>query len=159
MMEPPHSDRHFLCQRDIITTAVFSAACLPSPSSQAMPLPGLRHPASAALRLRLVLAAAPTMTPCFRHWRRSSLLPLVGEPLAGRAALSWTLEAQYGAKGRALLQRAAASGQCNFVKLPLTAATRAVARSAGEVDSYANPSIPAHWAAASSTLPKSTAAR
>ena len=37
--------------------------------------------------------------------------PLVGEPLAGRAALSWTLEAQYGAKGRALLQRAAASGQ------------------------------------------------
>ena len=49
--------------------------------------------------------------------------------------------------------------QSNFVKLPLTAATRAVARSAGEVDSYASPSIPAHWAAASSTLPKSTAAR
>ena len=38
-------------------------------------------------------------------------LPCRGEPLAGRAALSWTLEAQYGAKGRALLQRAAASGQ------------------------------------------------
>ena len=34
-----------------------------------------------------------------------------GEPLASRAALSWTPEAQYGAKGRALLQRAAASGQ------------------------------------------------
>ena len=51
-MEPPHSDRHFLCQRDIITTAVFLAACLPSPSSQTMTLPGLRHSASAALRLR-----------------------------------------------------------------------------------------------------------
>ena len=37
--------------------------------------------------------------------------PYRGEPLAGRAALSWTPEAQYGAKGRALLQRAAASGQ------------------------------------------------
>ena len=36
-MESPHSDRYFLCQRDIITTAVFLAACLPSPSSQAMP--------------------------------------------------------------------------------------------------------------------------
>ena len=41
-------------------------------------------------------------------------LPYRGEPLAGRAALSWTLEAQYGAKGRALLQRAAASGQCTL---------------------------------------------
>ena len=40
--------------------------------------------------------------------------PCRGEPLAGRAALSWTLEAQYGAKGRALLQRAAASGQCTL---------------------------------------------
>ena len=28
------------------------------------------------------LAAAPTAPPCFRHWRRSSPLPLVGEPLA-----------------------------------------------------------------------------
>ena len=30
----------------------------------------------------VLLAAAPTATPCFRRWRRSSLLPLVGEPLA-----------------------------------------------------------------------------
>ena len=37
--------------------------------------------------------------------------PPKGEPLAGRAALNWTPEAQCGAKGRALLQRAAASGQ------------------------------------------------
>ena len=30
----------------------------------------------------ILLAAAPTATPCFRRWRRSSPLPLVGEPLA-----------------------------------------------------------------------------
>ena len=40
--------------------------------------------------------------------------PLVGEPLASRETLSWTLEAQYGAKWRASLQRAAASGQCTL---------------------------------------------
>ena len=34
-----------------------------------------------------------------------------GEPLAGRATSYWTPEARYDAKGRALLQRAAASGQ------------------------------------------------
>ena len=28
---------------------------------------------------RILLAAAPTTTPCFRHWRRSSLLPPLGE--------------------------------------------------------------------------------
>ena len=31
---------------------------------------------------RILLAAAPTAPPCFRRWRRSSPLPLVGEPLA-----------------------------------------------------------------------------
>ena len=30
----------------------------------------------------VLLAAAPTTIPCIRHWRRSLLLPLVGEPLA-----------------------------------------------------------------------------
>ena len=34
-----------------------------------------------------------------------------GEPLAGRATSYWTPEVRYGAKGRALLQRTAASGQ------------------------------------------------
>ena len=33
---------------------------------------------------RIPLAAAPTAPPCFRRWRRSSPLPLVGEPLAKR---------------------------------------------------------------------------
>ena len=34
-----------------------------------------------------------------------------GEPLAGRVTSYWTPEVRYGAKGRALLQRAATSGQ------------------------------------------------
>jgi hypothetical protein len=34
---------------------------------------------------RILLAAAPTAPPCFRHWRRSSPLLPEGEPLAGRA--------------------------------------------------------------------------
>ena len=45
--------------------------------------------------------------------------PPKGEPLAGRATSYWTPEARYGAKGRALLQRAAASGQALLVKLLL----------------------------------------
>ena len=62
----------------------------------------------------ILLAAAPTAPPCFRRWRRSSPLLPEGEALASRATSYWTPEAQYGAKGRALLQRAAASGQCTL---------------------------------------------
>ena len=36
----------------------------------------------------ILLAAAPTATPCFRRWRRSSPLPLVGEPLAKRPSFT-----------------------------------------------------------------------
>ena len=46
--------------------------------------------------------------------RFRSPAPPEGEPLAGRATSYWTPEARYGAKGRALLQRAAASGQCSL---------------------------------------------
>ena len=42
-----------------------------------------------------------------------------GEALACRVTFHWTPEARYGAKGRALLQRAAASGQAHLVKLSL----------------------------------------
>ena len=35
---------------------------------------------------RILLAAAPTAPPCFRHWRRSSPLLPKGEALAGRKA-------------------------------------------------------------------------
>ena len=93
----------------------FSVQCCPSYNLSVCfaAKAGLRHPASAALRLRLA-GRCPTATPCFRHWRRSSLLPLLGEPLASRETLSWTMEAQYGAKWRASLQRAAASGRCTL---------------------------------------------
>ncbi len=58
--------------------------------------------------------AALTCRACpLRHCFAMPPLPK-GEALAGRAALRWTPEAQYGAKGRALLQRAAASGQCTL---------------------------------------------
>ena len=46
---------------------------------------GTQHPQRFAC---VLLAAAPTTTPCFRHWRRSSLLPLVGEPLAKRLSFA-----------------------------------------------------------------------
>ena len=49
--------------------------------------------------------------------RRYAPAPPKGEPLAGRATSYWMPEARYGAKGRALLQRAAASGQAHLVKL------------------------------------------
>ena len=39
--------------------------------------------------------------------------------MAGRVTFHWTPEARQGAKGRALLQRAAASGQAHLVKLSL----------------------------------------
>ena len=42
----------------------------------------------------ILLAAAPTAPPCFRHWRRSSPLPPEGEPLAGRATSYWTPKAR-----------------------------------------------------------------
>ena len=50
--------------------------------------------------------------------RRSAPAPPEGEPLAGRATSYCLPEARQGAKGRALLQRAAASGQAHLVKLP-----------------------------------------
>ena len=47
---------------------------------------------------RILLAAAPTAPPCFRHWRRSSPLPLVGEPLAKRESFAECQSLPY--KGR-----------------------------------------------------------
>ena len=67
---------------------------------------------------RILLAAAPTTPPCFRHWRRSSPLLPKGEALAYRATFYWMPEARYGAKERALLPGAGASEQAHLVKLP-----------------------------------------
>ena len=97
--------RSFICMGVL---SLFNAVLRTTSQSASQPRPGCgtQHPQRFAC---VLLAAAPTATPCFRHWRRSSLLPLLGEPLASRETLSWTLEAQYGAKWRASLQRAAAS--------------------------------------------------
>ena len=77
---------------------------------------------------RILLAAAPTAPPCFRHWRRSSPLLPKGEALAGRFTSYWTTEARYGVKGWALLAGAAASGQrslssCRWPRQRSTAAS------------------------------------
>ena len=60
--------------------------------------------------------------------RFRSPAPPKGEPLAGRATSHWTPEARYGAKGRALLAGAAASGQrslssCRWPRQRSTAAS------------------------------------
>ena len=67
---------------------------------------------------RILLAAAPTAPPYFRHWRRSSLLLpqrgshwRVGQAHAGRAKFTLSENSS------ALLQRAAASRQEHLVKL------------------------------------------
>ena len=51
---------------------------------------------------RYAPAGLPSQSP-------SVTAPPKGEPLAGRASSHWTLKARYGAKGRALLQRAGPS--------------------------------------------------
>ena len=83
----------------------------PSPSRLRRATARVAAPSVCFAAARILLAAAPTAPPCFRRWRRSSPLLPKGEALAGRATFYWTPEARYGVKGRASLQRAAASGQ------------------------------------------------
>ena len=112
------SDRSWLSQRTCLSLCGGSRETgLPSQSRSARQ-GRVAAPSVCFAAARILLAAAPTAPPCFRHWRRSSPLPPKGEPLAGRATSYWTPEARQGAKGRALLQRAAASGQAHLVKLP-----------------------------------------
>ena len=105
--EPLRSDRQALCQSDTIAVSgirrqrpsplsLTSFASSPKGGALGMsvrlpfvqplsllrstrPGCGSQHPPRSAC---VLLAAAPTAPPCFRHWRRSSPLPLVGEPLA-----------------------------------------------------------------------------
>ena len=106
-----HSDKHWLLIESSYR-CVFVLSQRPCPLSRACARQGrVAAPSVCFAAARILLAAAPTAPPCFRHWRRSSPLPPKGEPLAGRATFRWTLKARRGAKGRALLQRAAASGQ------------------------------------------------
>ena len=74
---------------------------------------------SIALTKSLLIAAWANLSCRACPLRRFSPAPPEGEPLAGRATSHWTPEARYGAKGRALLQRAGISGQAHLVKLSL----------------------------------------
>ena len=72
----------------------------------------------------ILLAAAPTATPCFRRWRRSSPLLLVGEPLAKPFTLRGLPKPPLGRGGgsaSALTERlspAAAHGQASILSFP-----------------------------------------
>ena len=82
-------------------------------TERASPSPGSRHAAMGRLFVRAILSLCQSCLAAALP-SQSGLRPPAppkGEPLAGRATSYWTPEARYGAKGRALLQRAAASGQ------------------------------------------------
>ena len=72
----------------------------------------------------ILLAAAPTAPPCFRRWRWSSPLPLVGEPLAKPFTLRGLPKPPLGRGGgsaSALTERlspAAAHGQASILSFP-----------------------------------------
>ena len=76
--ELPYSDKQTLCQRDVIAVSVLFASglALSGASRQGR----VAAPSVCLAVAHILLAAAPTAPPCFRHWRRSSLLPPKGEP-------------------------------------------------------------------------------
>ena len=74
---------------------------------------------SIALTKSLLIAAWAVLSCRACPLRRFAPALPKGEPLAGRATSYWTPKARYGAKGRALLQRAGISGQALLVKLSL----------------------------------------
>ena len=75
--ELPYSDKQALCQRDVIAVSVLfvSGLALSGASRQGrVAAPSICF--GPWCGPRILLAAAPTATPCFRRWRRSSLLLL-----------------------------------------------------------------------------------
>ena len=83
---------------------------------------------SIALTKSLLIAAWADLSRRACPLRRFAPAPPEGEPLAGRATSYWTPKARYGAKGRALLAGAAASGQrslssCRWPRQRSTAAS------------------------------------
>ena len=79
--EPLRSDRQALCQSDTIAVSeLFGSGLALSVSSQAPRQGRVAAPSVCFAAARILLAAAPTAPPCFRHWRRSSPLPQRGSP-------------------------------------------------------------------------------
>ena len=90
--EPLRSDGQALCQSDAIAVPeLFGSGLALSVSSQAPRQGRVAAPSVCFAAARILLAAAPTAPPCFRHWRRSSPLPQrgshwhVGQLSSGRA--------------------------------------------------------------------------
>ena len=90
--EPLRSDGQALCQSDTIAVSeLFGSGLALSVSSQAPRQGRVAAPSVCFAAARILLAAAPTALPCFRHWRRSSPLPQrgshwhVGQLSSGRA--------------------------------------------------------------------------
>ena len=86
------SDGQALCQSDAIAVSeLFDGGLALSVSSQAPRQGRVAAPSVCFAAARILLAAAPTAPPCFRHWRRSSPLPQrgshwhVGQLSSGRA--------------------------------------------------------------------------
>ena len=87
---------------------------------------------------RILLAAAPTAPPCFRHWRRSSPLPPKGEPLAKPFTLRGLPKPPLGRGGgtasavteRLSLARASRSGSVLVQPLSLTSFASSPSRGA-----------------------------
>ena len=74
------SDGQALCQSDTIAAPVILGQ-QPCPLSRACARQGrVAAPSVCFAVARILLAAAPTAPPCFRHWRRSSPLPQRGSP-------------------------------------------------------------------------------
>ena len=75
----------------IAVSELFGSGLALSVSSQAPRQGRVAAPSVCFAAARILLAAAPTAPPCFRHWRRSSPLPQrgshwhVGQLLSGRA--------------------------------------------------------------------------
>ena len=74
-------DRQAFCQSDTIAVSeLFGSGLALSVSSQAPRQGRVAAPSVCFAAARILLAAAPTAPPCFRHWRRSSPLPQRGSP-------------------------------------------------------------------------------
>ena len=79
--EPLRSDGQAFCQSDTIAVSeLFGSGLALSVSSQAPRQGRVAAPSVCFAAARILLAAAPTAPPCFRHWRRSSPLPQRGSP-------------------------------------------------------------------------------
>ena len=123
--EPLRSDRQALCQSDAIAVPeLFGSGLALSVSSQAPRQGRVAAHSVCFAAARILLAAAPTAPPCFRHWRRSSPLPQrgshwhVGRLSSGRAKHNISEAAVL----RCLVQRQLDKERCPEAAVPVSKA-------------------------------------